>query len=61
MRRQVQSSGRSAAEVAAKIAEMEKFRNLYRNPVVQVGVTFLEIFPVGLLITLISAAILKKK
>ncbi len=57
----LQHSGLSPAEFQEKLAEMEKFRELYRNPLVQIGVTFLEIFPVGLIITLISAAILRKK
>ncbi len=57
----VKNSGDSEAEIHAKIADMEKFRELYKNPLVKIGVTFLEIFPVGLLIALISAAVLKKK
>lgn len=57
----IKTSGQPEAEISAKIAEMENFKELYKSPLVQIGVTFLEIFPVGLLITLISAAILKKK
>jgi len=40
---------------------MENFRELYKNPLVKIGITFLEIFPVGLLISLISAFLLKRK
>jgi hypothetical protein len=32
---------------------------MYRNPLIRMPMTFLEIFPVGLLISLISAAVLK--
>ncbi|MCB0822900.1 MAG: DUF4199 domain-containing protein [Bacteroidales bacterium] len=56
-----QSSDLTQAEMDAKISEMDKFREMYKNPVVKIGMTFMEIFPVGLLITLISAAILRRK
>ena len=42
-----------------EIAKMEQFKEQYRNPLFRVPVTFLEIFPVGLLIALISAAVLR--
>jgi len=57
----IRSSGDSEADIQARIADMQKQREAYKNPLVQVGFTFIEIFPVGLLITIISAAILKKK
>jgi hypothetical protein len=48
-----------------KIAETEKqmasFKEWYRNPLLNVAVTFMEIFPVGLIVTLVSAAILRRK
>jgi len=56
----LKNSGQSEEEVAAQIAEMESFKELYKNPFVQIGVTFLEVFPVGLLISLIAGALLKK-
>ena len=34
---------------------------MYANPIYNVLMTFIEPFPVGLLITLISAAVLRKK
>lgn len=57
----IRNSGASEADIQEQIANMENWKDLYMNPLVQIGVTFMEIFPVGLLITLISAAILKKK
>lgn len=44
----------------AEIAKMEEFQRQYRNPLFRLPVTFLEIFPVGLLIALIAAAVLRK-
>jgi uncharacterized membrane protein YozB (DUF420 family) len=57
----MRESGETAAAIAAKEAEVAHFAELYRNPLFNVAVTFLEIFPVGLVVTLISAAILRRK
>lgn len=57
----MRESGETAAAIAAKEAEMARFAEMYRNPLFNVAVTFLEIFPVGLVMTLISAAILRRK
>ncbi len=51
--------GASAAEVERLAAEMATFAEQYRNPLVRLPMTFIEIFPVGLLISLISAALLR--
>ena len=51
--------GASAAEVAAVIAQMDEFRRQYANPLIRLSYTFIEIFPVGVLISLISAALLR--
>ncbi len=54
-----EAAGVSGAELAAATAEMEEFKQQYANPLFRLPVTFLEIFPVGLLIALISAAVLR--
>ena len=41
--------------------EVESFKKLYANPFVNVAFTFIEPFPVGLLMTLISAVTLRRK
>lgn len=43
-----------------QIAQLENFNEAYKKPLVMAGVTFMEIFPVGLLVALISAFILKR-
>jgi hypothetical protein len=43
----------------AEIESMERLREQYANPVFRLPITFLEIFPVGLLITLVSAGLLR--
>ena len=56
------ASGASAEEVARQSLDLNSMWELYRgNIFVRAAFTFLEPFPVGLLITLISAAVLRKR
>ena len=57
----LRASGASAAAVQAKIVEMDKLKEQYKNPFFNAAMTFIEPFPVGLVVTLISAAILRRK
>ena len=54
-------AGASEAEMATTIAEADSFRQQYANPLFRLPMTFVEIFPVGLLISLICAAILRDR
>ncbi|MEL7318125.1 MAG: DUF4199 domain-containing protein [Pseudomonadota bacterium] len=44
---------------AAEIAEINASIEMYRNPLFRLPITFIEIFPVGLVVALVSALILK--
>jgi len=55
------STGASPEKIAQITREAEQFARKYHNPVYNVGMTFLEVFPVFLGISLLSAAILRKK
>jgi hypothetical protein len=55
------ASGASTDVINAKVQEMKNFSAMYKNPVINAAITFTEPFPVGLIMTLISAAILRKK
>jgi hypothetical protein len=57
----VQSLGLDPATTAAKVAEIQHTQQLYQNPFVNMAYTFIEPLPVGLIITLISAAVLRRK
>ena len=57
----VQASGFDPATTAAKVADIERSQRLYQNPFVNMAYTFMEPLPVGLIITLISAAVLRRK
>jgi len=53
------AKGASAAEIEALAARMDDFRRQYANPFFRMPVTFVEIFPVGVLVSLISAVLLR--
>jgi hypothetical protein len=57
----VQSLGLDPATTAAQVAVIERSQQLYQNPLVNMAYTFMEPLPVGLIITLISAAVLRRK
>lgn len=57
----MRAAGESEGAIQAATAQMNDFAKLYANPLVNVGITFLEVFPVGLIMTLVSAAILRRK
>ena len=57
----VQSAGLDPATTAAQVSAIQRSQQLYQNPFVNMAYTFMEPFPVGLIITLVSAAILRHK
>jgi hypothetical protein len=57
----LRASGASAAAIQAQLQQVKKYKELYENPLSNAAMTFLEPFPVGLVITLISAAVLRRK
>jgi len=61
MEEQAKASGASQQKIDEKVREARQFKQMYDNPVINVGLTFMEIFPVGLLVTLVSAGILRRK
>jgi len=57
----VRASGASQQVIDAKSEQMRSFKAMYDNPFINSAMTFVEPFPVGLIVTLISAAFLRKK
>src|SRR5207244_4446763 len=55
------AAGATPAAVEETRRQMAEFKKLYDNPVINAGMTFVEPFPIGLVITLISAAVLRRK
>ncbi|MGQ0714842.1 MAG: DUF4199 domain-containing protein [Gemmatimonadaceae bacterium] len=61
MLEKAREGGATEQELAARAAEMAKFREMYKNPLINAAITLIEVFPVGLVISLISAAILRRE
>ena len=55
------AAGMSADQINQKAQGFEKNMEMFKNPLIMAGMTLMEIFPIGLVITLISAFILKRK
>jgi Protein of unknown function (DUF4199) len=53
--------GKTEAEVQAEVNDVKRNFELYENPVIRFGFSIMEILPVGLIITLLSAALLRRK
>ena len=56
----LKAKGAPQAEIDAAAVRVESFKKLYANPLVNVAFTFIEPFPVGVLMTLISAVALRR-
>jgi len=53
------AGGATPAEIATTIAETDTLRQQYANPLFRLPMTFVEIFPVGVLISLVAALVLR--
>lgn len=61
MIRQAQNSGATQAEIDNTLAEMARYKEWYKNPILVILLTYMEVLPIGLVVTLVSALILKRK
>jgi len=57
----VRASGGSQQAIDEKRRQMEQFKEWYDKPLFNAAVTFLEPFPIGVAVALISAAVLRKR
>ena len=55
------ASGASPQKVDETERKAKQFKQMYDNPAINVALTFTEVFPIGLAVTLLSAGILRKK
>lgn len=56
----LKASGASAQRIADETAMQQKYTQMYKNPLFVILFTYVEILPVGLLVSLIAALILKR-
>jgi hypothetical protein len=54
------ASGASPEEMAAQLEQIARYRDMYKSPVFFTLITYAQYLPVGLIISLIAALILKK-
>jgi len=54
-------AGESPEAIAAKQAEMAKLAQMYRNPLINSAITFLEPLPVALVVALVTAGVLTRR
>lgn len=53
------SRGASDAELRQIVEDGSAFARMYANPLIRFSITFVEMFPIGVLISLVSAALLR--
>jgi hypothetical protein len=61
MVKRAQNSGLQGAALEAKLAEIHKFEETYSNPVYRMAMTLLEPLPVGIVMALVTAGVLRRK
>lgn len=54
-------SGATEEEIAKVVADAEAFARMYANPLIRMGITFIEMFPVGIVVSLVSAGLLRNE
>ncbi|MBT1709705.1 DUF4199 family protein [Fulvivirgaceae bacterium PWU5] len=59
--REKREEGATAAELEQYSREMNDMMVMYQNPFIRFGMTVMEILPVGVVLTLLSAVLLRKK
>src|SRR5574341_1405466 len=57
----MKEKGALPAVIDQKVKEMADMKAMYKNPLSRIGMTLFLILPVGIIITLISAAVLRRK
>ena len=57
----MRAKGADDAKIIATQKQMDQLKRLYDNPLTNVAVTMIEPFPIGLIVTLVSAGILRRR
>lgn len=61
MSEKIHAAGKSPAETEKELTAFKASIENYRNPLVMIMNTFLEVFPIGLIITVLCAMIMKRR
>ena len=57
----MKEKGASADEIEATSKQMASIAEMYKNPAIRFAMTLMEILPIGIIVTLISAGLLRRK
>jgi hypothetical protein len=57
----MKENGASSVEIDQTAKQMADMKQMFKNPLLRFGMTLAIILPVGIVITLVSAAVLRKK
>lgn len=57
----LKEKGSPQEEIDKTVTEMAAMKEMYKNPIIRFGMTMMEILPVGIIVTLLSAGILRRK
>jgi amino acid transporter len=57
----MKQNGATEAQLQQTTADMAYYKELYKNPLIAAAITFIEPLPVGLLVSLVSSWILKRR
>jgi hypothetical protein len=54
-------SGATDAQIVVMKKELTEFMDMYKNPLINIAITFIEPLPVGIVITIVTAGVLSRK
>jgi hypothetical protein len=57
----LRANGASAAAIQAQVDSMKRLKELYANPLMNAAITFTEPFPIGFVVTLLCAGLLRRR
>ena len=57
----MRADGVPAEKVEQAAQEMASFAQMYKNPVIRFAITLMEILPIGIIVTLVSAALMRRR
>lgn len=60
MIKKAQKDGLDGSELQAKMSDMDQYKEWYKNPIMVILLTYMEILPLGIVVALISALAQKK-
>jgi hypothetical protein len=55
------AAGATPEAIATKTAELKGLMDMFQNPLVRFAIYLIEILPIGVLVTLVSAALLRRR